>query len=136
MHELSVARSLIDLSSEHARRQGACRITKLYVRLGEMSVVLRSFYFCFEPAARGTMCEGAELAIEEVPLSVYCRHCRQRRIPASRFSFRCPDCGAPTSDVVTGREMQLIGMDLEFPSVDQGKHGSDEPRDHRTAVRN
>jgi hydrogenase nickel incorporation protein HypA/HybF len=114
MHELTIAKSLVDLSCAHARREGANRITRLHVRLGTMSVVLRSLYMCFGPASRGTLCEGATLEVEEVPLSVHCRTCDATKYPAGRFSFRCPDCGAPTHEVLTGREMQLIGIDLGY----------------------
>lgn len=112
MHELSIAKSLVDIACRHAREQGASRVTRLHVRLGATSVVLRSFHMCFGPATRGTICEGAVLDIEEVPLSVHCPHCVATKYPAGRFSFRCPDCGTPTNRVLTGREMQLIGIDL------------------------
>ena len=87
-------------------------MTRLHVRLGATSVVLRSFHMCFGPATRGTICEGAVLDIEEVPLSVHCPHCAATRYPAGRFNFRCPDCGTPTNRALTGREMQLVGIDL------------------------
>jgi hydrogenase nickel incorporation protein HypA/HybF len=118
MHELTIARSLIDLSCKHAREQGASRVTRIHIRLGSMSVVLRSLYSCFGPASRGTLCEGALLDIDEVPLSVHCRRCNATRHPAGRFNFRCPDCGAPTPDILTGRELQLIGIDLDFTRRD------------------
>jgi len=114
MHELSIAKSLIELSCAHAEREGARRISRLHVRLGTQSVVLRSLYMCFGPASRGTLCEGAALEIEEVPLSVHCRGCNATKYPVGRFSFRCPDCGTPAHEILTGREMQLIGIDLDF----------------------
>ena len=116
MHELTIAKSLIDLACKHAHEQGAHRVTRLHVRLGTMSVVLRSLYACFGPATRGTLCDGARLDVEEVPLTVHCRHCNATKQPAGRFNFRCPDCGTPTHEVLTGREMQLIGIDLAWPS--------------------
>jgi len=120
MHELSIARSLIELACRHAREQGANRVVRLQVRLGSASVVLRSLYTCFGPAARGTACEEAVLEIEEVPLSVYCRRCEDTRHPAGRFNFRCPSCGAPTHEVLTGREMQLVGIELGFDATPVG----------------
>jgi hydrogenase nickel incorporation protein HypA/HybF len=118
MHELTIAKSLIDLACQNARERGASRVTRIHIRLGSMSVVLRSLYNCFGPASRGTLCEGAALEIDEVPLSVHCRRCNATKHPAGRFNFRCPDCGAPTPDVLTGREMQLIGIDLDYRGRD------------------
>lgn len=119
MHELTIAKSLIDLACKHAREQGANRVSRLHVRLGTMSVVLRSLYACFGPATRGTLCENATLEVDEVPLTVHCRHCNATKQPAGRFNFRCPDCGTPTHEVLTGREMQLIGIDLAWPRTDE-----------------
>ncbi len=124
MHELTVAKSLIVLACKHAREQGANRVTRLHVRLGTMSVVLRSLYACFGPATRGTLCENATLEVDEVPLTVHCRQCNATKEPAGRFNFRCPDCGTPTHEVLTGREMQLIGIDLAWPRAGETQPAS------------
>jgi len=113
MHELSIARNLIELASEHAGREGADRIRRVRVRLGVLSGLLRPLHFCFAAAARGTPCEGAILEIEEVPLTVLCPRCDEVKAPQSLYGFRCPDCGSPTPKVVTGREMQLVSLELE-----------------------
>ena len=112
MHELALARSLVELVDDHAARHGARRVRRIHVRLGQLSVMTRALYVCFAPAARGSRCEDAVLEIEEVPLTVKCMHCREIKEPSGRFNFRCPDCGMPTPEVVTGREMQLVSIDL------------------------
>lgn len=113
MHELTLARNLIELACEHARAQGADRVKRIQVRLGVLSGMLKPLYFCFGPAARGTACEDARLEIEEVPLTVECPNCRAIKVPHTRYSFRCPTCGSPTPKVVTGREMVLVALELE-----------------------
>lgn len=117
MHELSIAESLIDLVCDHARREGAVRVRAINLRLGELSGFRRALYFCFEAVARGTACEGARLAIEEVPLTVRCGHCDAVKRPRTRYTFRCPTCGMPTPEVVTGREMQVISIELDFAAA-------------------
>ncbi len=112
MHELALARSLVELVDDHAERHGARHVQRIHVRLGQMSVMTRALYVCFVPAARGSRCEDAILEIEEVPLTVKCAHCREIKKPSGRFNFRCPDCGMPTPEVVTGREMQLVSIEL------------------------
>jgi hydrogenase nickel incorporation protein HypA/HybF len=113
MHELTIARHLVDLACEHAREQGADRVKGLQVRLGVLSGMLKPLYFCFDAAARGTMCEGAVLEIDEVPLTVMCPRCATPKTPRTHHIFRCPTCGSPTPRVVTGREMQLVALELE-----------------------
>jgi len=115
VHELSIAKSLVELACDHAEKNGAVRVSKISVRLGTESVVFRSLYFCFESATAGTLCDGAILDIDEVPLSAYCPACDEGKALASRTSFRCPDCGTPTPKILTGREMQLVSLNLEYP---------------------
>ena len=113
MHELTIANSLVALASAHAAENGARRVTAISVRMGVLCGIGRSLYFCFEPASRGTMCEGATLRIEEVPLSVQCDRCDGVKVPRALYNFRCPDCGYPTPKVVTGREMELVSIEFD-----------------------
>ncbi|MDH3689649.1 MAG: hydrogenase maturation nickel metallochaperone HypA [Gammaproteobacteria bacterium] len=113
MHELSIARSLIELACEHAEQQGASRVRRIKVRLGVLSGLLRPLYFCFAASCKGTRCEEAVLEIEEVPLTVMCPRCDEVKTPGSRYSFCCPTCGTSTPNVITGREMQLVALEIE-----------------------
>jgi len=112
MHELALARSLTEMVDDYAAGQGVERIRQLNVRLGALSAMTRALYFCFGPASEGTSCEGAILNIEEIPLTVFCTACDGVKTPSGRYNFRCPDCGLPTPNVVTGREMQLVSIEL------------------------
>ncbi len=112
MHELALARSLIELVEEYAHENNAVRVKQVNLRLGEMSAMTRALHFCFDAVANGTVCEGAKLSIEQVPLTVFCSFCNQTKQPMGRYSFRCDDCGMPTPKVVTGKEMQLVSIEL------------------------
>jgi hydrogenase nickel incorporation protein HypA/HybF len=130
MHELSIAKNLIELACELGEQQGATRITRIQVRLGALSAVMRSLYFCFGPASRGTLCEGAVLEIEEVPLTVHCPQCDEVKTPRARYNFRCPSCGTPTPRIVTGRELQLVAIQFNEnagPSAPPGSNQSERP---------
>lgn len=122
MHELSIAQSLIELVGEHAARENARHVRTVHLRLGELSGFRRALFFCFDASARGTVCEGARLAIEHVPLTVRCENCDGVKTPRARYNFRCPDCGMATPKVVTGREMQVTAIEL-----DVGQPGSAGP---------
>lgn len=128
MHELTLAKALVEMASDYAAKNGASRVRRISVRLGVLSGIMRSLYFCFEPASRGTLCEGAVLDIEEVPLSVRCDFCQEVKTPRGLYNFRCPTCGRPTPKVVTGREMQLVSLELGGPQASSppAPGGSDE----------
>jgi hydrogenase nickel incorporation protein HypA/HybF len=117
MHELTLAKCLIDLVSEEAADKGASRVTRIHVRLGVLAGIMRSLYTCYTTAIRGTICEGAILELEEVPLTVHCPACDEVKAPRGLYSFRCPDCGTATHEVVTGREMQLVSIELDYDDL-------------------
>jgi hydrogenase nickel incorporation protein HypA/HybF len=117
MHELSIASALIEQVGEHAGSAGAERVAEISIRMGVLSGISRALYFCFPSASRGTICEGATLHIEEVPLTVMCTHCEAVKTPAGPYNFRCPDCGRATPKVLTGREMQLVSIALVVPDT-------------------
>jgi len=66
VHEMGIASSVIEaVRAEAARRPGA-RITKVGMRIGELSGVDReSLSFCYEALVKDTELESAVLAIED-----------------------------------------------------------------------
>ncbi len=112
MHELTIASALVEQVCDHAAGAGGERVAEIRIRMGALSGIARALYFCFPAASRGTVCDGAILHIEEVPLTVMCTHCDAVKTPAALYNFRCPDCGRPTPKVLTGREMQLVSIEL------------------------
>ncbi|HVA49960.1 MAG TPA: hydrogenase maturation nickel metallochaperone HypA [Pirellulales bacterium] len=114
MHELSIAQCLVDAACEAAEREDARRVTRLVARIGVLSgVVKEALRFSFDLAAEGTACEGAALEIEDVPVSVLCPRCDAPRELPDCWHFVCPACGTPTPDVVTGRELELVSVEIE-----------------------
>lgn len=113
MHELSIAMSLVEAACEKAAELGGVRVEALNVRLGALSGVVReALEFSFDLAAEGTAIAGARLAVEEVPVTVYCPSCdEERRLPSIQH-FHCPVCGAPTPEVVGGRELELATLEV------------------------
>ena len=113
MHELSIARSLVEGVAEAARREGARRAVVVRVRIGVLSGVeawpLRQ---AFPFAAAGTVAEGADLQIEEVPARVRCRACGLEFAPDDPF-FVCTRCQSMDVDILNGRELSLVSVDLD-----------------------
>jgi hydrogenase nickel incorporation protein HypA/HybF len=113
VHELSIAQSLIELATEAAAREGAEFVTRLSVRIGVLSgVVKECLLFSFELAAEDTPCAGAELAVEEVALTVMCPCCDEPKALADLYHFLCPTCGSPTPEILTGRELDLVSVEV------------------------
>lgn len=113
MHELSIAHSLVEIADAAARDAGATQVTTAYLRLGVLSgVVKEALLFSFDIAAQGTRLAGATLAIEEVPLVVFCPHCHTEVTLPTVQRFRCPQCDTPTDTIIQGKEIELVSLEL------------------------
>lgn len=113
MHELSIAMSLVERASEEAERRGGCRVEAVYLRLGPLSgVVEDALRFSWDLATADTPVAGARLEIERVPLVVRCPGCHEERELPSVQLFRCPACGGPVDEVVSGRELELRALEI------------------------
>jgi len=116
MHELSIARSVVERAGEVAREHGAARVVAVRVRVGELSgVVAGALLFAFEAARAGTLAEAARLDVEEVPARARCTSCRAGFSLGSPPSLCCPACARPAADVVSGRELEIAAVELAEP---------------------
>jgi hydrogenase nickel incorporation protein HypA/HybF len=114
MHELSIAISLVEAAEEEAARHEAARIHAVHLRLGALSGVQKdALLFSYGLAAEGTSLQGSQLIIEDVPAMVFCETCRERRPIRSLQSFCCASCGAPATDVVQGRDLEVFALEIQ-----------------------
>jgi hydrogenase nickel incorporation protein HypA/HybF len=106
--------SILDLAAEEAERHGDARVTQIHVKLGPLSGVVRAALLsAYDLARAGSPLEDAELVIEEVPILVHCPVCEMERPAVSAHEIRCAECGAPADDVLCGRELELVAMEIE-----------------------
>lgn len=111
MHETAIVTGLIRILEQQAARHGAQRVSRVIVKVGRLRAVepqqLRS---CFALFAEGTVAEGAELHIEELPVRARCKACG-REFDVPRYRFECPGCGGSDVDVTQGQELYIESFD-------------------------
>jgi len=113
MHELSIAMSIIDTAAAEAARRGAAQVSAVHLKLGPLSGVVKdALLFSYELACDGTVLQGSELIIEEMPVVVFCPSCEAEQVIESIQSFCCPVCGTLTSEVIRGRELEVFAMEI------------------------
>jgi hydrogenase nickel incorporation protein HypA/HybF len=113
MHEMSIALSIVEMAEEEARRQGV-QVNAIHLKLGTFSgVVKEALLFSYDLACEGTALEGSHLVIEEVPTVVYCPVCKVERTLASVQRFCCFVCDSPTPDVVRGKELEVVALEIQ-----------------------
>lgn len=113
MHELSIAMSIVEMAQEEsARRQ--VQVRAVHLRLGPLSgVVKEALLSSYEMACFDTPLKDSRLVIEEVPIVVYCPQCQAERTLPSMQWFCCPQCATPTSEVVHGKELEVIALEVD-----------------------
>ena len=114
MHELSIAVSILDLAAEEAERHGSVRVLEIHLKLGPLSgVVKEALLSAYQLARESTPLEEAQLVIEEVPVQVHCPTCKTTRAVVSAQQLCCALCGTPSADVVSGRELEVVAMEIQ-----------------------
>lgn len=114
MHELSIAMSIVDGASEEASRHAGERVAAVHLRLGALSgVVKEALLFSYDLAAAGTALEGSRLVIEEVRAAIFCEDCMGERELETIQDLSCRVCRRPSANVVRGRELTIVGLELE-----------------------
>ncbi|MGA7921681.1 MAG: hydrogenase maturation nickel metallochaperone HypA [Candidatus Acidiferrales bacterium] len=114
MHELSIAMSIVELAQEESDRRGGVQVKAVHLRLGLLSgVVKEALLSSYEMACEDTSLEGSQLLVEEIPVLVFCRPCNAQRPVHSTQQFCCSECGTPTGEVVQGKELLVVGLEVE-----------------------
>jgi hydrogenase nickel incorporation protein HypA/HybF len=110
MHELSIAEAIVAIAERHARGR---TVTKVEVRVGHLrQVVPSALEFAFELVAKGTVLDGAELELEDVPARGRCRDCGAETT-LSGFPLACSACGGLDLELLAGEELQVESLELE-----------------------
>lgn len=113
MHELSLMEGMIASLEREAREQGFDRICRIRLEVGRLSgVEIEALQFAFGPATEGTLADGAELEILEVPASGTCRDCGAEVEVEARFDA-CPACGTGFVAVTGGTELRIKDLEVE-----------------------
>jgi hydrogenase nickel incorporation protein HypA/HybF len=117
LHELAIAESVVQIADRHAAGR---RVTKVYLKVGHLrQVVPSALAFGFELVAQGTQVEGAELAVEEVPVTGRCRGCGAESQPAG-FPLQCRECGGFDLEITAGEELYVESLEMEEQPAETG----------------
>jgi hydrogenase nickel incorporation protein HypA/HybF len=113
MHEQSIALNIMDTASDIAQKQNA-RVVAVQLRLGPLAGVIKAALLSAWARVReGTELAGSRLEIVDVPLIIWCGACEADRSAASPQDLHCAQCGAPAKRVVSGRELEIMALEVE-----------------------
>ena len=115
MHELSIAKSVLETVRTELERRPGARLHKVGLRVGELSGVnADALSFSFEVLVKGTDLEPVALEIESSPRRQRCPECNQA-FTVENYDVICPNCGASGTECVGGQELEFTYLELEEP---------------------
>ncbi len=116
MHEASLAQEVLRAMLADAGARNASRVLSVSLEIGAAAgVVNEALEFALVAMASGSIAEGLTVNIETIPLMVRCHVCAAES-PTEPWFYQCADCGHRDVEVVSGREMRVISMDIDIPS--------------------
>ncbi len=114
MHETALALSILDIVVEKCREAGGHRVDSVRLRIGKAAGVMpEALQFAFDASKENTVAENAQLVIEPVPISGVCSECKKDfTVDNAGFVFSCPLCGSQFIEMKSGREMEIVDMEI------------------------
>ncbi|MFZ3329102.1 MAG: hydrogenase maturation nickel metallochaperone HypA [Candidatus Acidiferrales bacterium] len=113
MHELSIAMSIVDMAQEELEQHKGKQVHAVHLKLGRLTgVVKEALLSSYEMACEATPLEGSQLLIEEIPVEVFCPKCQVPRLVDSIQWFCCPECGTPTTNILRGKELEVVALEI------------------------
>ncbi|MDH7499767.1 MAG: hydrogenase maturation nickel metallochaperone HypA [candidate division NC10 bacterium] len=113
MHELSIAKSILDIALRRAQEGGFQRIRSIHVQVGRLSgIEPESLRFCFGVLSADTLAQSAALEVEILSLRGRCRVCGGE-FDLPEIDLVCPACHHGDLEVISGTEMVMDRMEVE-----------------------
>jgi hydrogenase nickel incorporation protein HypA/HybF len=112
MHELGIAQNILEIVRQSVPDKQVAFVRWIRIRVGQLSgVVPDSLEFCFQAVVSETEMQKASLAIEQVPTIFQCKKCVSR-FKAKDLEFLCPSCGNPDLEIISGKELEVVEIEL------------------------
>ncbi len=112
MHELGIARNILDIVEQSVPEGRAASVRRIRLRVGQLAgIVPDSLEFCFSALTGERGMNQAELAIEPMPTVSRCLDCRHQ-FTVEDFAFACPSCEGVNLELVSGMELEIVDIEL------------------------
>ena len=118
MHELGVISNLVDTSERLAVQNGIQKLAYIKVDVGEMSGVVSQFMKnLWSIGTKGTILEGTDLIVHDIPAIVECEECTEQfslmeRADETNDKPCCPKCGSKLFFLVNDDCKELLITEL------------------------
>lgn len=113
MHELSVTEGILKICIEESEKNKVKKIKKITIAVGEFTgLVPSSITYYFNIVSKGTIAEGAELLVNNIPLQISCSKCGYKG-SINKDQFVCPKCNGDKYEIVNGNQCYVDTLEVE-----------------------
>ncbi len=99
MHELSIARSIVELVEEQADNRGASVVE-------ELELEIQTLAFALDSAIKGSKLEKARIIRHYIEGEGQCSDC-ETIFPMNALFSPCPHCGSYLVKILKGKELRV-----------------------------
>ncbi|AFM02499.1 MULTISPECIES: hydrogenase maturation nickel metallochaperone HypA [Desulfitobacterium] len=113
MHEMSLMGGVFEAIEGTLAHYHVKKVLLVKLKIGQLTnAEPEALQMAFAAFAKGTVCEGAELQIELLPVRGRCRSCGEEfMVPG--LVFACPACQYLGIDIIQGEELLLESLEVE-----------------------
>lgn len=113
LHEMSLMGGVFEVIEQTISHHNVKRVLQIKLKVGELTnAEPDALQMAFEAYCKDTLCEGAELLVERVPVHARCRNCHYEFTVKSMF-FLCPNCQNTSIEIIQGEELLLESLEVE-----------------------
>lgn len=112
MHDYHKAADFLEEAAKKAQEAGKDKVSKIVIAVGDDSGYSGdSICMYFDELSKGTVCEGAKMAVHSIKAKLRCPKCGElfERKP---FHFECPKCGTEGEPSEIGKEVKIESIEL------------------------
>ena len=112
MHEMSIARSILDIVEQEMSGHAGARLQAVNVAVGKLAAVsAEQLTWWFTVMVAETDMAGAVLNVKTVPIGYRCGACGNE-FTAEEIALACPKCGAEHPELISGRELTVESLEV------------------------
>ena len=114
MHELGIAKDLLDIAISSAKKNNLNKITKISIKIGESVGIEEDFlrHSFFDHLLPGTIAEDCSLEISKEKVIARCKKC-SAFFPPEEIISGCPSCQSKDIEVISGKDVYITSIEGE-----------------------
>lgn len=110
MHELSIAKSIVELAEDVAEKEQADSIKSIDLEIGALSgVVIEALEFALEVTVKNTKLENAMINFLKINGKADCKNCNLQ-FETNDLLALCPNCHRANFRIVDGKQLRIKSL--------------------------